>query len=202
MSDGVGAVTSELRGLILAGGRRRRLGRDKATLEFGGRSQLERATDLLGEHLDHVHLSVRAGQFKNAVRFDHELIFDVYDHFGPAAGILSAHRAFPEVAWVVLACDMPLVDGAIIGALIEQRDSRKAATVFANPRDGLPEPLCAIYEPGTLARFRRLPEEEIEMGPRALLIQSELRELELPRANALDNVNTPEDLVRINDLLS
>ncbi len=40
------------------------------------------------------------------------------------------------------------------------------------------------------------------MGPRALLIQSELRELELPRANALDNVNTPEDLVRINDLLS
>lgn len=202
MSDGIGAVPSELRGLILAGGQSRRLGQDKAALEFGGRSQLERATDLLGERLDHVHLSVRAGRFRNTVRFDHQLIFDLYDNLGPAAGILSAHRAFPEVAWVVLACDMPLVDGAIIGALIEQRDPRKAATVFANSRDGLPEPLCAIYEPVTLARFRRLAEKEIETSPRALLIQSELRKLELPRANALDNINTPEDLARINDLLS
>lgn len=202
MSDGIGPMPTELRGLILAGGWSRRMGRDKAKLEFGGRSQLERAADLLAEYLDHVHLSVRAGQFNNTVRFDHELIFDVYDNLGPAAGILSAHRAFAEVAWVVLACDMPLVDGAIIGTLIEQRDSRKAATAFANPRDGLPEPLCAIYEPGTLARFRRLAEEGLGTSPRALLIQSELCELELPRSNALDNINTPEDFARINDLLA
>ena len=202
MSDGIGPMPTELRGLILAGGWSRRMGRDKAKLEFGGRSQLERAADLLAEYLDHVHLSVRAGQFNNTVRFDHELIFDVYDNLGPAAGILSAHRAFAEVAWVVLACDMPLVDGAIIGTLIEQRDSRKAATAFANPRDGLPEPLCAIYEPGTLARFRRLAEDGLETSPRALLIQSELCELELPRSNALDNINTPEDFARINDLLA
>jgi molybdopterin-guanine dinucleotide biosynthesis protein A len=97
---------------------------------------------------------------------------------------------------------MPLVDGAIIRALIEQRDSQKAATAFANPQDGLPEPLCAIYEPGTLARLRRLAEEGLETSPRTLLVQSELCELELPRSNALDNINTPEDFARISDLLA
>jgi molybdopterin-guanine dinucleotide biosynthesis protein A len=202
MSDGIGPGPGELRGLVLAGGQSRRMGRDKATLKIGGRSQLERAADLLAEYLGHVHLSVRADQFDNTSRFEHEPIIDAYDELGPAAGLLSAHRAYPEVAWLVLACDMPLVDGTIIRALIEQRDSRKAATAFANPRDGLPEPLCAIYEPGTLARFRRLAEEGLETSPRTLLVQSELCELELPRSNALDNINTPEDLARISDLLA
>jgi molybdopterin-guanine dinucleotide biosynthesis protein A len=178
------------------------MGQDKAKLEIGGRTQLDRAADLLAEFLGHVHLSVRADQFENISRFEHESIIDAYDELGPAAGLLSAHRAYPEAAWLVLACDMPLVDGAIIRALIEQRDARKAATAFANPRDGLPEPLCAIYEPGTLARLRRLAEEGLETSPRTLLVQSELCELELPRSNALDNINTPEDFARISDLLA
>lgn len=202
MSDGIGPGPGELRGLVLAGGQSRRMGQDKAKLEIGGRSQLERAADLLAEFLGHVHLSVRADQFDDTSRFVHEPIIDAYDELGPAAGLLSAHRAYPEAAWLVLACDMPLVDGAIIRALIEQRDSRKAATAFANSRDGLPEPLCAIYEPGTLARFRHLAEEGLETSPRTLLVQSELCELELPRSNALDNINTPEDLARISDLLA
>ena len=201
MSDGIGSGPGELRGLVLAGGQSRRMGQDKAKLEIGGRSQLERAANLLAEHLGHVHVSVRADQFDNTSHFEYEPIIDAYDELGPAAGLLSAHRAYPEAAWLALACDMPLVDGATICALIEQRDARKAATAFANPRDGLPEPLCAIYEPGTLARFRRLAEEGLETSPRTLLVQSELCELELPRSNALDNINTPEDLARISDLL-
>ena len=202
MSDGIGPGPGELRGLVLAGGQSRRMGQDKAKLEIGGRTQLDRAADLLAEFLGHVHLSVRADQFENISRFEHESIIDAYDELGPAAGLLSAHRAYPEAAWLVLACDMPLVDGAIIRALIEQRDARKAATAFANPRDGLPEPLCAIYEPGTLARLRRLAEEGLKTSPRTLLVQSELCELELPRSNALDNINTPEDFARISDLLA
>ena len=203
MSKQIGAQPPrELRGVVLAGGQSRRMGQDKAILEFEGRKQLERAADLLAEHLEHVYLSIRANQFDSTVRLEHETIIDAYDNLGPAGGILSAHQAFPESAWLVLACDMPLVDNAIIRILIERRDSQKAATAFASSRDSLPEPLCAIYEPGTLARFRRLAEEGLETSPRELLIQSDLFELELPRSNALDNINTPEDLARISDLLA
>jgi molybdopterin-guanine dinucleotide biosynthesis protein A len=69
MSDGVGPKPGELRGLVLAGGQSRRMGRDKAKIEIAGRSQLERAADLLAEYLGHVHLSVRADQFDDSSRF-------------------------------------------------------------------------------------------------------------------------------------
>jgi molybdopterin-guanine dinucleotide biosynthesis protein A len=96
---------------------------------------------------------------------------------------------------------MPLVDQAVVAALIEQRDPSKCATAFRNPHDGLPEPLCTIYEPGTLARFRQLAEQGAETSPRAILIESEVRLLGLPQPHALDNINTPEDFARISELL-
>ena len=42
-------MTGALRGLVLAGGRSTRMGRDKAVLAYHGRDQLQVAFELLGE---------------------------------------------------------------------------------------------------------------------------------------------------------
>ena len=47
----------------------------------------------------------------------------------------------------MLACDLPLLDAATLEHLLRARDPRRAATAYRSSHDGLPEPLCAIYEP-------------------------------------------------------
>jgi molybdopterin-guanine dinucleotide biosynthesis protein A len=78
---------------------------------------------------------------------------DQLDGIGPAAGILAAHQFAPDVAWLVMACDMPGIGRQEVQQLMAARNPAADATAFAPAPAGPPEPLCAIYEPGTLANF-------------------------------------------------
>lgn len=182
-------------GLVLSGGRSRRMGRDKALLERDGTTALSRAVELLGRHLERVFVSVRPDQVDDPERRRFEQVIDRYADMGPAAGILSALEAHPEVSWLVLACDLPNVDDATIAFLLRQR-SERPFTAFRSSRDGLPEPLCAIYRPGARASVAGFVADGI-VCPRKMMIRSDAALLDLPDAHALDNVNTPEDLERI-----
>jgi molybdopterin-guanine dinucleotide biosynthesis protein A len=118
-------------------------------------------------------------------------IVDSYDAVGPVAGILSAQDRYPDAAWLVLACDLPLLDATTLEQLIEARDATADAAVFTSSHDGLPEPLCAIWEPSSHALLK----QRYEAGsycPRKALSQSRIVLLPAPGA-ALDNVNTPEE---------
>jgi len=98
----------------------------------------------------------------------------------------------PEAAWLVSACDLPFLDPATLATLVSQRNPLKIATAFKSANDGLPEPLCAIWEPR--ARQRLLQAAGINSGcPRKVLIESAPLLLDLANERALDNANTPED---------
>lgn len=187
-------MSAPLHGLVLAGGRSTRMGRDKAALEYSGRSQLERAFALLDPLVSRAFVSVRADQGADPLRARFPQIVDAAPGLeGPAAGILSALRAHPAAAWLVLACDLPFLDAGTLQHLIARRDPTRIATAFRSSHDGLPEPLCAIYEPAALAGL----ETFVAGGrncPRKFLIQSGALLLDQPRAEALDNVNTPTEL--------
>lgn len=187
-------------GLVLSGGQSRRMGRDKALLERGGKTALGRAVELLARHVERVFVSVRPDQAGDAERRRYDQVVDAYTGIGPAAGILSALEAYPEVSWLVLACDLPNVDDATIEFLLRHR-SERPFTAFRSSHDGLPEPLCAIYRPAA----RPLVAAFVQQGvvcPRKMLIRSDTELLELPDPLALDNVNTPEDLERVRGRLA
>ena len=83
-------------------------------------------------------------------------------------------------------------DKALLAHLVARRGARDV-TAFRSAHDGLPEPLCAIYEPQT--RFAILA--AIAAGrncPRRFILGSGVPLLDLPDAVALDNVDTPEEL--------
>jgi molybdenum cofactor guanylyltransferase len=66
---------------------------------------------------------------------------------------------------------------------------------FRSRHDGLPEPLCAIYEPSTREGIL----DVIESGrhcPRKFIIRSGVPLLDQPDPTALDNVNTPEEFAQ------
>ena len=102
-------MRAPLHGLVLAGGRSTRMGRDKATLAYHGRSQLETAWALLAPRVSDRFVSVRPDQVGDPVRAQHPQIVDGPEGLGPAAGILAAQRAHPQAAWLVLACDLPFL---------------------------------------------------------------------------------------------
>lgn len=183
-------------GLVLAGGRSRRMGRDKALLRHeDGSTQLARAVRLLERHVERVCISTRADQADEPERQQFEQITDRYSDIGPVAGILSALETDPEAHWLVLACDLPNVDDATVQTLLENRSLRHPFTAYRSVGDGLPEPLCALYAPAARDIIRRFIDEGV-ICPRKILIRSDTHLLEQPDPSALDNVNTPEDLAR------
>ena len=179
-------------GLILAGGSSSRMQRDKAALQYQGRSQLDRAFELATRHVSKVFVSVRADQRHDPVRSAKPMIVDSAGGEGPIVGIRSALAAHRQAAWLVLACDLPFLSDAVLARLLAERDANALATAYRSAQDGLPEPLCAIWEPAAGAALASY-QEDGGRCPRKFLIRHAARLLEPLDKHALDNVNTPEE---------
>jgi molybdopterin converting factor subunit 1 len=185
-------TTSALFGLVLAGGASTRMRTDKAALQYHGQPQLHWAFELVSKFCAASFVSVRPDQRDDAARAGHPQIVDRQPGIGPIAGISAALLEQPKAAWLVLACDLPFLTERTLQYLIAHRDPQKIATAYRSSHDGLPEPLCAIWEPA--AREPLLA--YIASGkqcPRKFLINSDTALLDLPERQALDNVNTVEE---------
>lgn len=179
-----------LMGLVLTGGQSRRMGVDKAGLDYAGETNVDRAFKLLGSRCQQVFLSCRAEQAEHLARLGRPQIHDLLLDHGPLGGIVSAFATRPDAAWLVVACDLPYLNGDILDRLLEGRNPYRFATAFQG-HQGLPEPLCALYEPKCRARFWQF----LAMGqrcPRQVLANSPIALLGNP-GKALVNVNTPKD---------
>jgi molybdopterin-guanine dinucleotide biosynthesis protein A len=182
----------QLYGLVLTGGRSRRMQRDKAGLEYAGKSQLARAMELLSPLVARCFVSVRADQAHDPQRAAYDTITDVRPNLGPIGGIHAALHAYPDNAWLILACDLPFLDRATLQHLIAHRASTRIATAYRSSFDAQPEPLCAIFEPRSLQIIEQSLAQD-QQCPRALLSRSDVELLEPPNARALDNINTGEE---------
>jgi molybdenum cofactor guanylyltransferase len=170
-----------------------RMGTDKASLKLEGRSLLERAVNTLGHEVDDIFVSVGHSQVDDSLRSGFPLIEDQFENIGPVAGILSAHLHDPSAAWLVIACDMLLLDASIIHQLIAGRAADHDATAWFAADECGPEPLCAIYEPATLAALLAEVRAEGNPSPRAWLQRVRTQLLTATRPDALDGANTREE---------
>jgi molybdopterin-guanine dinucleotide biosynthesis protein MobB len=176
-----------LLGLVLSGGRSERMGTDKAELRLGTRSQLDEACALLEGVCAEVLVSCRQEQSASPSRAGKRLLLDRFAGFGPLGGILTAMHTRPEAAWFVLACDLPFLDQELVSDLHQARDGLRLATAYAGT-DGLPEPLCTIWEPHALPRLHQF----LGLGigcPRKILLGSRIRLVQAKHPERLENVN-------------
>jgi molybdenum cofactor guanylyltransferase len=188
-------------GLVLAGGASTRMGRDKAALAYHGRSQLEWTYELLSSVCAATFVSVRPDQRDEPARAAFAQVVDLQPGIGPIAGIAAALQRHPKAAWLVAACDLPFITQAVLTKLIEQRDVSAIATAYRSAHDGLPEPLCAIWEPGA----REPVLAYVASGkqcPRKFLINAQTKLIDLPEARALDNINTSDEFQEASTALS
>lgn len=176
------------------------MGSDKAALLVDGRTLLTRSVELLKSLTIHVHVAVRAEQADDQLRRQFDLLFDAVPAQGPAAALVAAWLHDPDAAWLVLACDMPALERNALEALVSGRDPSRGGTAWRTPDDDLPEPLCAIWEPATLARLTAAVRQAATgsgsgpVSPRAILAAADPLLLNQARPAVLTSLNTPADL--------
>lgn len=186
-----------LNGLVLIGGRSLRMGSPKEKMHWHGKEQVYYLADILGNYCDEVYISCRAEQ-RDEIAGDEEMapayawLSDRYTDIGPMGGILTAFEFRPDRAWLVVACDLPLVDPEALAYLIQHRDPESIATAFKSPQDSSPEPLLAIWEPSSLPILQQMQAQH-KLSPRRALIQHQALCIEAPHVNTLVNVNTPAE---------
>ncbi|CAL1521597.1 NTP transferase domain-containing protein [Chitinophaga sp. MM2321] len=187
--------TAPLKGLVLCGGFSTRMQEDKSKINYHGMPQWQYLTTLLQSLLQEVYLSCRPEQLNDFPGYP-QLIPDNVPYGGPSAGLLSAHLLQPNTAWLVLACDLPLISRQSLEILIHARDKNKAATAFISPVNELPEPLIAIWEPAGLAALQ----QNVIAGkncPRKTMLHNDINMLQNPYAAEQFNANTPEEKDKI-----
>jgi molybdopterin-guanine dinucleotide biosynthesis protein A len=188
-----------LYGLVLAGGKSTRMGTDKAAIIWHTKEQHYYVADMLLPFCADVYISCRPEQ-QSDIDPAYKTIPDSVNGSGPIIAIMSAFKVHPHAAWLIVACDLPLLDKATIDYLIQNRDTNKIATTFRSPFDSLPEPLITIWEPCS----RNLLQPYLNDGfkcPRKLLIRNE-EEVSIlipPNPDALLNANTPEDAIKVRE---
>ena len=186
----------KLKALILSGGKSARMGMDKGQLIYqNGETEVERLQRICEAQGLSTYLSVAASTGGA------NEIADRFMGLGPAGAMASAFLVDPDAAWLVLACDLPLVDEGLIQRLLDERKPNQLATAVRGASKPFPEPLIAIYEPPAYARLLQF----LSIGyacPRKVLINSDVYEVVLENESALTNANTPEERERVLDLLN
>ncbi len=191
----------ELYGLVLAGGKSQRMGHDKGLIKWHGVEQRYFLADLLSKFCEEVLISIRSEQ-KEEIKAGYETIEDFYQGLGQYGAILSALEKYPEKAFIVIACDLPLIDSKAIEELIKNRDLEKLATAYKSRIDGLPEPLVAIWEAKSKKRLLELLDEGITCPRKALIKSRESVKLIEPSYPELTmNVNTPDEIKRAQEII-
>lgn len=180
-----------LYGLVLAGGKSIRMGVDKGAIMYHDKPQREYAADLLSPYCQQVFISCREDQL-DSIETNHALLPDTFLGLGPYGGILSAFQKHPNVAWMVVACDLPLLDKDTLDILAENRNTSKVATCFKSSRNEFPEPLIAIWEPRSYTTLLQFLAQGYSC-PRKALINSDVQVLPTPEGDKLKNINTPEE---------
>lgn len=185
--------------IVLAGGRSTRMGRDKAALVLGGRTLLQRVVDAVGVVADEVVVVGAPGRGLPVVVSPRvlRLVADPIEGQGPLAGIIAGLEVTERAVAVVVGCDQPFVQPALLAHLAELAISHAAAVPVV---DGRPQPLCSAVRREALPALRRA----FEGGQRAARVIGDLDGAVLvppdawrafdPDGRSSAGVNTPEEL--------
>jgi molybdopterin-guanine dinucleotide biosynthesis protein A len=186
-------------GFLLAGGKSSRMGSDKAFLDFGGQTLLDRALTVMGWVCDRVAI---VGDPTRFAKYEspkcESVVADISSGCGPLAGIHAALVHSSAQLNLMLAVDMPFVSRELLAFLFGAAENTDATITVPRTNKGL-QPLCAVYR----RDFCNAAEQALRAGKYkidAAFVDVTVRvigESELAAAGFSEqtffNVNTPQD---------
>jgi molybdopterin-guanine dinucleotide biosynthesis protein A len=181
--------------IVLAGGKSRRLGVDKAFLKLDGEWLLKRILDTLAALSD--DLLVVADEQRELAHLRVPIVPDVQPGLGALGGIYSGLRAMRYERGLFVACDMPMLNPELLRYMILLCNNFDV--VIPRLGDNL-EPLHAIYSKActdpVAEVLRRGNSRIIDFFDRVQVRYVERQEIEAadPQFLSFFNINAPEDL--------
>jgi molybdopterin-guanine dinucleotide biosynthesis protein A len=192
--------------IVLAGGKSSRLGRDKASVELGGQTLLQRSVnnlEFLGsdivvvaapqQHLPEVNSSARL-----------HIVRDITSGKGPLVGIYSGLLNLKYDYGFVVACDMPFIKPELIKTMI--RLVPGCDVVMPRRAEGF-EPLHSIYSRScigpieTLLGLNRYKIDNLLVRVKVRYLEEKEISQDDPEGMSFFNINTVADLVRARKVL-
>ena len=181
--------------VILAGGHSRRMGQDKALIDYQGRPIIAHVIQTLRELSD--DLIVVSNRLEDYAAFGARVVPDYDPPCGPLGGIAAGLSAAQRDLSIVVACDMPFLNGRLLQALIDRAGEADAVVMQAGDQF---EPLHAIYRRVCLEAIQR----RLANGDwRVISFFDDVRLRVVPEADwraidpdgrSISNLNTPDDL--------
>ncbi len=176
-----------VQGLVLAGGKSKRMGHDKTQINYHGKPQLAHAVGLLESNLLNTYVSLAENQDID----QYQVIQDKFVDLGVFGAICSAFMKDPNKAWLALATDLPFVNDILIKELLKRRNPSKVATAVKGKSKEFVEPIITIYEPKAYPILLSYLSQGYSC-PRKALINSDVEVIEVDD-DLIRNVNTPEE---------
>lgn len=180
---------------ILAGGRNRRMGRNKALLPVQGETMLQR---LLRVFQDYPEVTVSAACPGSYEAYGRPVVYDEDHDTGPLEGICRILEHSKQEYVFVCAVDMPFIDERMVSWLTERVREDEDCVCFT--LEGRIQPLCALYAKKALPVFLRQKEAGCYRLRDALqLMRTRCISLEESPFSArnVENMNYPEDYRRL-----
>ena len=195
MSNGI--THSPLTGIILAGGKSSRMGRDKGQMLFRGKPLIRYALELVKPLCDHILISANDTDYGS---YGYPVVPDEIPGAGPLAGLTAALKRSPTRDNIVIPCDTPFLSRDLLSYLLcTVRDQK--AVIPVHP-DGRIEPLCGYYS----AEIVPLMEKNLKKGnykmatlleeARAFFLKMD-ETLPFYHPGLFTNLNTPADLKNV-----
>lgn len=189
-------------GVILCGGESRRMSSDKGLLKLGSTTWAQSAADKIKDLQIRVIISINNKQHKpySSIFSAPTLVVDddSLPLRGPLCGLLSVHLKYPNEDLLILACDLPLMEAALLKELLKQHHQQKNFDAFVYKNEEEFEPLCGIYTAKGLSKILGLY-QTIRIAKHSMkyvLEQSSTFAIPLSadKKNCFRNFNTPEEL--------
>ncbi len=190
--DGAWMIRPQASAVILAGGDSRRMGRDKALLEFEGRPLISVIASRLEELFDDIVVGAnRPGDYGF---LGLPVVPDREPGLGPLMGIASCLERTAEDLAFVTACDIPFLDLGFAAEMLARADGYDMVLPCSGP-DAY-EPLFAVYRTSVVPAALDL----LKAGRRSILDlrgRVRIRKVPLPASLRLVNINTAEEYLAL-----
>ncbi len=144
------STKASISGLVLAGGRSSRMGRDKALIQIGDRTMLEHSIEQLQQQCDELWVSCAADDNYPIAAGVRRVADNRSGFLGPLAGIEAALRHIQGDYLLTAPCDCMDIPANLAEALLSETQKQGCPIAYASNRDG-DQYLCALIHREVLA---------------------------------------------------
>ncbi len=199
------SLIENVAGVLIAGGKSRRMGTDKRFLSVAGKTLFERTMEVLESTFRDIIIVLAEPVEKLDVR-GARVVFDAVPGCGSLGGLYTGLEASPHRRVFAVACDMPFLNQRLIRFLVDYDSS--VDVVVAELATGV-HPMHAVYSKQCAPLLRSMAERQ-DLKIQRLFLAADLRvrvlrERDLapldPGLRSFQNINTPEDLALAESLL-